>query len=145
MGVDEFDRTIEEHHAALEAIIVGDPEPFRRLYSHAADVTLANPFGPPARGPAAVDETLGRAAAHYRDGVPRGYETVAKVVTSELAYTVELERYTARVAGVEGPQPITLRVTSIFRPEGGTWKLVHRHADPIASPRSPESVVDRGR
>jgi ketosteroid isomerase-like protein len=145
MGVDEFDRAIEEHHAALEAIITGDPEPARRLYAQREDVTLANPFGPPARGPAAVAETLGRAAAVYRDGVVQGYETVAKVVTSELAYTVEIERYTARVVGVEGPQPITLRVTSIFRREDSSWKLAHRHADPIAFPRSPESVLERAR
>ena len=28
-----------------------------------------------------------------------------------------------------------LRVTNVFRLEGDAWKLVHRHADPITSPR----------
>jgi ketosteroid isomerase-like protein len=32
-------------------------------------------------------------------------------------------------------------VTSIFRREDGTWKLVHRHADPITAPQSAESVI----
>jgi hypothetical protein len=38
--------------------------------------------------------------------------------------------------------PLTLRVTTVLRPEGGVWKIVHRHADPIATPRSAESVIE---
>jgi ketosteroid isomerase-like protein len=36
---------------------------------------------------------------------------------------------------------VTLRVTSIFRPEDGTWKILHRHADPITTPQPAESVI----
>jgi ketosteroid isomerase-like protein len=34
-------------------------------------------------------------------------------------------------------------VTSIFRKEDGVWRLVHRHADPITSPRPAESVIQQ--
>ena len=34
-----------------------------------------------------------------------------------------------------------LRVTMIFRPEDGQWKLVHRHADPITTPQPVESMI----
>jgi ketosteroid isomerase-like protein len=34
-----------------------------------------------------------------------------------------------------------LRVTSILRPEDDTWKIVHRHADPITAPQPAESVI----
>ena len=80
-------------------------------------------------------------ASNYRDGEIVGFENVAKYVTPELACIVEMERYRARVGGGEDISPVTLRVTSIFRPEDGTWKIVHRHADPITTPQPAESVI----
>jgi ketosteroid isomerase-like protein len=82
-----------------------------------------------------------RAASRYRDGEVVGFENVAKYVTSELAYIVEVERYRAKIGGEEDIAPVALRVTSIFRPEGGTWKIVHRHADSITTARPAESVI----
>jgi hypothetical protein len=40
-----------------------------------------------------------RAAAKYRDGEVVGFENVSTVITAELAYTVEVESYRARVGG----------------------------------------------
>ncbi len=34
-----------------------------------------------------------------------------------------------------------LRVTMIFRPEDDTWRIVHRHADTVTTPRPPESMI----
>jgi ketosteroid isomerase-like protein len=31
------------------------------------------------------------------------------------------------------PTPLDLRVTEVFRRADGEWKLVHRHADPLAA------------
>lgn len=142
-AADRFDEAIEAHHAALIAFMQGNPEPFKAIYSHADDVTLANPFGPPARGWSQVAATLERAAAHYQGGEPREFTSVAKGMTADLAYTLELERFIATLVGLDGPKPITLRVTTVFRPEGDAWKVVHRHADPISAVRSPDSVVER--
>jgi ketosteroid isomerase-like protein len=111
------------------------------MYSHQEDVSLANPFGPPVRGWEQAAATMERAASNYRDGEITGFETVAKYVTPHLAYIVEVERYQAKVGGREEVTPIALQVTSIFRPEEGTWKIVHRHADPITTPQPAESVI----
>ena len=40
-----------------------------------------------------------RATSNYRDGEIVGFENVAKYVTPELAYIVEVERYKAKVGG----------------------------------------------
>jgi ketosteroid isomerase-like protein len=52
-----------------------------------------------------------------------------------------MERMQAKVGGREDITPITVRVTTIFRPEEGTWKVVHRHADPITTLQPAESVI----
>ena len=72
-----------------------------------------------------------------------GFENVAKYVTPELAYTVWVERTNAKVGGMEDVAPSDLRVTMIFRPEDGTWKVVHRHADPITTARPAESLIQK--
>jgi ketosteroid isomerase-like protein len=140
-GVDDLDEVVEQYHLALGEVIKGDAEPLKTMYSHRGDVTLANPFGPPVRGWEQAAARMERAASQYRDGEIVGFETVAKHATPELAYTVEVERYQAKVGGREDITPVAVRVTSVFRPEDGTWKVVHRHADPITTARPAESVI----
>ena len=140
---EDFDQVIEPYHLALDKIINGDPDGYKQLYSHREDVTLANPFGPPARGWEQVGATLERAASQFRDGEVVGIEPLAKYVTSELAYIVEIERYQTKLGGGEDLSPVALRVTTLFRPEDGTWKVMHRHADPITTAQPAESVIQQ--
>jgi len=142
-AVDDLDQLIERSHLALGEIVNGNPEPLKEMYSHRDDVSLANPFGPPVRGWNEAARTMERAASNYRDGEIVSFENVARYVTSELAYIVEVERYRAKVGGSEDITPVTLRVTSILRPEDGTWKIVHRHADPITTAQPAESVIQQ--
>ena len=72
-----------------------------------------------------------------------GCETIAKYVTPELAYVVEIERGKAKLGDREDITPFALRVTMIFRPEDGVWKIVHRHADPITTAQPVESIIQR--
>jgi len=111
------------------------------VFSHSEDVSLANPFGPVASGWDEAAATMERASSLYKDGEIIGIETLRKSVTPELAYIVEEERFRIKVAGSEELSPVALRTTSIFRPEEGTWKVVHRHADPITTPQPAESVI----
>jgi ketosteroid isomerase-like protein len=137
----DLDRVIEQCQQALDEFVKGNPQPMQAMFSHREDVSLANPFGPPARGWDEVAATMDRAASNLKEGGMVAFEEVAKYVTPELAYTVWLERQKARLGGRADVTPFTLRVTMIYRPEEGTWKVVHRHADPITTPRPPESVI----
>jgi|ERR1700693_2640621 len=143
MATNDLDIAIEQSHAALAAILRGDPAVYKALFSEREDVTLGNPFGPYALGRKKVEETLAGAASHYRDGEVTGVELIAKYAFDDLACFVEVERGRAKVGGGEELVPVAVRVTSVFRLERSTWKLVHRHADPITTPRPAASVISR--
>jgi ketosteroid isomerase-like protein len=133
-AVADVDELIESYHLGLSEFMQGDPEPLKRLWSHREDASLTNPQGSVARGWAEVTEAMDRAASTRRDGRFLGYETLAKIVTDELAYVVEVEHLEAKVHGGRKITPYTLRVTMIFSSEDGIWKVVHRHADQISTP-----------
>jgi ketosteroid isomerase-like protein len=139
---DDAHRLIEQYHLALGEFVKGNPEPVKELFSHGEDVSLANPLGPPARGWEQVAQVIERAASNFRDGEMVAFEYVAKYVTPELAYAVWLERANVKMGGMEDFAPSTLRVTMVFRPEDGTWKVVHRHADSIIMAKPAESVLE---
>jgi hypothetical protein len=84
-----------------------------------------------------------RASSHYSDGEIFGFETIAKCITRSLAYIVEVERIKAKIGGRNDFSEMTLRTTSILRPEAGTWKVVHRHADAITTVRAPETIIQK--
>jgi ketosteroid isomerase-like protein len=140
-AVDDVDQLIKRYQLALDEFMKGNPEPVQKLFSHREDASLANPYSPPVRGWDEVARTTEHAASLRRDGRATGFEIVAKHVTPELAHVVQIEHLESKVGGMEDTTPYALRATMIFRPEAGTWKVVHRHADPITTPQPAESVI----
>ena len=142
-AVDDLDEVLEQFHQAQGEFVKGNPEPAKKMMSDREDVTLNNPLSPPARGWEQVAATMDRGASPFRDGEFLSAEIIAKYVTPELAYVVEIERGEAKVGGREETTPWALRATMIFRPEDGEWKVVHRHADPITAAQPAESVIQQ--
>jgi ketosteroid isomerase-like protein len=140
MAASDLAEAVEQSHRALNAFPKGDAEPLKNLFSRRDDVSIANPFGPPARGWKQVAATMERAASSYRDGEAMAFERVSEYATADLAYIVEIERYESRVGGVDDLRPFALRVTTIFRREDNEWRILHRHADPITAPRAAETL-----
>ena len=136
-----FDELREQYHRSVEAVINGDPEPQKPLWSKRDDVTLANPFGPPVRGWDAVRKTMERAASQLRAGEGLSFECISTYATTDLAFELEIERCNVKVGGRDEAAPSALRVTTIFRREADGWKVVHRHADPITGERPAKSIV----
>jgi ketosteroid isomerase-like protein len=143
-AVDDAEAVIERSHLAWGKFVTGDPQPVLQLFSHRDDVTVGNPFGPFVRGWEQVSETVARAATLYRDGEVTGFERIAAYATADLTCFVEVERYRAKIGGSDELSSVALRVTSVVRREDVGWRIVNRHADPITTGRSPESVIQRG-
>src|SRR5215207_6455308 len=99
-AVDDVDQLIEQFNLASNEFLKGNPEPVNKLWSRREDVSLANPYGPPAHGWEQVAKTGEHAASQVRDGEFVSAEILEKYVTAELAYVVEIER--ARPRSAEG-------------------------------------------
>src|SRR5215213_10078524 len=116
-ALDDVDEVLEQYQLATSEFVKGNPEPYKMIFSHSEDVTLANPFFPPVRAWDKVAETLERTASRLRVGEFVSSETVAKCVTAELAYVVSIVREKARIGASGDITPIVLRTTMILRPE----------------------------
>lgn len=143
MSGSEFGHAIEAFRVALGAFVKGDPKPVTEFFSRSDDVTLANPLGPPHRGPAEVDKAIAAAAANFKAGSILGFEEVSRYSTSDLGYVLQIERTEALLSGTDNMARIALRVTMIFRREGDTWLVAHRHADPITTARPITTAVEK--
>jgi ketosteroid isomerase-like protein len=141
-AVDDVDELIEQYHRAQGEFLRGNPETVKDLFSHGEDVTLANPYGPPVRGWKQVAKAVDHASSLRSDGTFVEWQIVAKYVSAELAYVVQIERAEAKIGAREEITPLAVRSTMIFRPEeDGEWNIVHRHADPITTPQPAESLI----
>lgn len=131
---------IEEFRSAATAFAQGNPEPVKALFSHADDVSLANPFGPAVRGWDNVSAALDYASSRFSDGLVSDFNNVVSYVGADLATYLDTERWHTRVGGGELAD-FELRVTTTFRSEEGEWKIVHRHADPGLEARPRRSLA----
>src|ERR671920_2249239 len=137
--VDDVDKLIEQYYRAQREFLRGNPETVKDLFSQREDVTLANPYGPPVRGWDEVAQTIEHAASLRSDGEFVEWQILAKYVTAELAYVVQIERAEAKIGAREEITPLAVRSTMNFRPEeDGVWKIVHRHSDPITTTQPAE-------
>lgn len=57
-------------------------------------------------------------------------------ISGDLGYTVGFERFNASVDG-GSVEPVTIRVTHVYRRENSEWKIVHRHGDAASFDQSP--------
>jgi ketosteroid isomerase-like protein len=131
---DDVDELIEHYYRAQRELLRGNPQPVKNLFSQRDDVTLANPYGPPVRGWDEVSKSIEHAASLRSDGEFLEWQMVAKYVTAELAYVVQIEQWEAKIGAREDITPLAVRSTMNFRPEeDGEWKVAHRHADPMTT------------
>jgi ketosteroid isomerase-like protein len=123
----DLQETLDRVRAATVAMGRGDPEPYMRLWSHSDDVTLFGAWGPCKRGWDELSQTFRWVGTRFADGELRCEEVIVNV-SGDLAYTVGYERG-AMVVDAGQAQPMSIRVTQIYRREADDWRLVHRHGD----------------
>ena len=118
---------------AARAYMNGDLRQYAELIDHAPDYLLMPPYGgDPRPGFDASDEAVEWTARMFRGGQV-DIEVFGAYSSGDLAVLVGVERQHGAV-GERPSQEWSLRVTLVVRREHGTWRLVHRHADPLTRP-----------
>ncbi|WP_353218452.1 nuclear transport factor 2 family protein [Sandarakinorhabdus sp.] len=136
-----LEQAVSQSHEALRKILNGDPSGYAALFAESDDITLGNPFGPFGKGPNEVRSRLANAATKYRDGTVRGVDRIAVYGSGDMFVLVEIEHGRARLGSSPDFADFSARVTSVYGRTGRQWRLVHRHADPITTPRGAESML----
>ena len=111
----------------------GDWTLWRELISHRDDVTVLGAYGACLTGWEPVSARFGRTATGYAGGGGRStHEDIRSWAGADLACSVTVERHESRLDGNPDPVVFLYRATHVFRREGDDWKIVLRHADPLA-------------
>lgn len=107
----------------------GDAAPRRQIWSHDAPVTLFGALLHKSGWPD-IEAAFAFLAGGFSNCKSFRYDLLSAGASGDLAYLVGIEHTTASVRGAP-PKAYELRVTTLFRREGGEWRIFHRHADPV--------------
>jgi ketosteroid isomerase-like protein len=133
-----LEATTARYHEAETALHNGDATPRKAKWSHTDPVTLLGAAFS-ATGWEEIEPIFDRLQARFSNCTSCEHEIIAAGASADLAYIVAFEHTTASVNGSPS-LPYTLRATTVFRREDGEWKVVHRHADPVASENATKVV-----
>ena len=129
---DVIARLLAHTQQANAALMRGDAETYRKI-AITDDFTLMSPFGgePSKASQYATPEKWDRMARFFKNGTHKP-EVVQTYGSQDMVVLALIERDQVEVGGLPA-QEWALRVTLVYRRDGTQWRLVHRHADPLAN------------
>ena len=128
----DVEQFMKRREDAARAFVRGDATPLGRIVARVSPATFFGPQGGYEQGPEHVYSIYERDAARFTSG-DTSFEILQMAASDGIAYWVGFQRALVRLDGSTEPIPFNLRVTEVFRREGDEWKMVHRHADSVAS------------
>src|SRR5579863_8043543 len=114
-------------YAAFNSAVHGNLDPLSAVWSHRPDVSNLSAAGGHAVGWNEVHAGFLNMARLYPGGRIEARD-ISVVAGKDIGYSVCTE--TGELRSSDGPMvTFNQRATNIFRLEGGSWKLIHHHAD----------------
>lgn len=125
----EIREAIALFYSSLNAMLAGDPEPAKKLWSHADDVTYMGAAGGFRIGWNQVYADW-KSQGDMKQGGKVEPSHIRITIGQDIAITQNSTR--GEVKNEEGEwQKTELRETSVFRKEDGKWKMIGHHADAL--------------
>lgn len=128
-----FAAFLKAREAASTAFVNGDFDPLQAVSTANSPATIFGPQGDLVQGAEQVNAVNAKGAAHFKPGSTNHFEIIHAAADEHLAYWVGVQPSIVQMHGQEQGVPLDRRVTEIFRREEGAWKLIHRHADLLAT------------
>jgi ketosteroid isomerase-like protein len=128
----DFKQFMQLREQASQAYVQGDAKPLSAIVARLSLATFFGPIGGYTRGAKEVADKYKHDAEFFERGSNFTFDILQMEANDGIAYWVGFMRGNARFRGKTEAVPMNLRVTEVFRREGNEWKMVHRHADPLA-------------
>ena len=144
-GTEVVSDLIQRSAQGNAALMLGDIGRYNELVPFADDFTLMSPFGgTPSRASDYTPERMEAMGRFFRNGTFE-QEVVQTYTCADVVVLAIIERANVEVGGLPA-QNWALRVTLVYRRDELGWRLVHRHADPLANgiTREQAAVLGRG-
>lgn len=129
----DFDAFIKQRVEASDAFVNGNVDPLGNISVQESPASLFAPKGDYVQGAEQVNAANAKGAKHFGPDSTNALDVLHSAAGDTFAYWVGIQHAVAHMEGEKQPVRFDLRVTELFRLENGTWKLFHRHADPLKS------------
>ncbi len=123
----------KQRDEAARAFANGDAGPLGRIVARGSSATFFGPGGGHREGADEVYSKYKEDAEHFTSGGESSFEILQMGANDGIAYWVGIQHGKVHPKGSKEAATVDIRVTEVFRREQDAWKLVHRHADTLAS------------
>jgi NAD(P)H-dependent FMN reductase/ketosteroid isomerase-like protein len=130
-----FPEFMKKRADVAKAYVNGDAAPLDSIVATSGQATFFPPAGGSEQGAETVKQRYDRDVAAFRAGSETQLDVLHSAASGTVAYWTGFQTAKVRMDGSDQPQSMRLRITELFRLVEGEWKLIHRHADPMAEPR----------
>ncbi len=134
----DFEMFMKQREQAAKSYVQGDAAPLDELTTHHSPATFFGPQGGYVENARSVNARYDKDAKAFEKGSDSHFEILHMASSGDLGYWVGLQKASAHMKGADEPIPFNLRITELYRFEDGEWKLIHRHADPLAEEKQPD-------